>query len=307
MARNSVALVSHAWTPDIQNILKRLQREVPADHDVRLLLNTNALTPFTNLPTNNIERIIKEDLFRLPYPEKCHAGDWDIAGNIDLAFLEFRRRLPDYAFYWFVEYDVHYEGKWESFFEHFRTSPAAVIATTIEYLSKTPSKQNALTNYPRLVLPVGCGWRDNMVVKGFFPICRLSSELLDILDAQYRTGLGGLYEVTMPTIALLNGMIVEDVGGDGSFVRNDNRNRFYFADGKTYTHSPGNFVFRPEITKVLQRENTLWHPVKPAGVPLWHPLRAHGNLLRKVKEAIKLVVGRVWIRWWFATRWRPLP
>lgn len=307
MARNSVALVSHAWTPDIQNILKRLQREVPADHDVRLLLNTNALTPFTNLPTNNIERIIKEDLFRLPYPEKCHAGDWDIAGNIDLAFLEFRRRLPDYDFYWFVEYDVHYEGKWESFFEHFRTSPAAVIATTIEYLSKTPSKQNALTNYPRLVLPVGCGWRDNMVVKGFFPICRLSSELLDILDAQYRTGLGGLYEVTMPTIALLNGMIVEDVGGDGSFVRNDNRNRFYFADGKTYTHSPGNFVFRPEITKVLQRENTLWHPVKPAGVPLWHPLRVHGNLLRKVKEAIKLVVGRVWIRWWFATRWRPLP
>ena len=307
MTRNSIAMVSHVWTPDIQIIYERLQREAPSDHDVRLLLNTDTLPLVKESGGQNIEHIQVKDLFRLPYPKKRHAENWDIAGNIDMAFLEFRRRLPDYDFYWFVEYDVHYEGKWDRLFEHFRTSTAAVIATTLEYLSKTPSKHNVLTNYPRLILPGRSVWHDDMLVKGFFPICRLSSDLFNLLHQQYCAGLGGHYEVTIPTLAVLNGLIVEDVGGTGSFVRDENRDRFYFANGKTYTHSPGNFVFRPEIATVLPRQNTLWHPVKPANVPLWHPLRARGNLLKNVKELIKLVVGRAWIRWWFATRWRPLP
>ncbi len=307
MSRNSIALVSHVWTPDIKRLLERLQSEAPGDHDVRLLLNTSKPASPKGIRAEDVECIAVKDLFRLPYPKKRHTGDWDIAGNIDMAFLEFRRRLPDYDHYWFVEYDVHYEGNWSRFFEHFRDSAADVIATTLEYLSNTPSKVSVLTNYPRLILPGQSVWHDDMLVKGFFPICRLSSALLELLHQKYRAGLGGHYEVTIPTLAVLNNMLVEDVGGKGSFVREENRDRFYFADGKTYTHSPGNFVFRPEIATVLPRQNTLWHPVKPAGVPVWHALRARGNLLRNIKEAVKLVVGRIWIRWWFATRWRPLP
>lgn len=305
MMKTSVALVTHVWTPDIQMVLERLQRESPVDHDVRLLLSTNVLTSISNLPTGNIERIVVEDLFRLPYPEKCHAGEWDIAGNLDLAFLEFRRRLPDYDFYWFTEYDVHYEGKWGKFFEHFRCSDAAIIATTLDFISNIPHKLDIL-GYPKLIVPERLAWNKENMIKGFFPICRLSSLVFDALDREYRAGLGGHYEIILPTLTSLSGMIVEDIGGDGPFVRGDNRNRFYFANGSSYTHSPGNFVFRPDITKILPRQNTLWHPVKPAGVPLWHPLRIRGNFLKNIVEAIKPIIIRICIRWWFATRWRSL-
>ena len=254
----------------------------------------------------NTERILVEDLFRLPYSEKCHAGEWNIAGNLDLAFLEFRRRLPDYEFYWFVEYDVHYEGNWASLFKRFSNSDAGIIGTILDYISNNPHKLEVL-DYPRLVVPERMAWNKENMIKGFFPICRLSDLALDALDREYRTGLGGHYEITMPTLASLEDMIVEDIGGNGPFVRGDNQNRFYFANGSSYTHSPGNFVFRPNITKVLPRQNTLWHPVKPSGVPLWHPLRIRGNFLKNVLESIKPVVVRVWIRCWFATRWRPLP
>lgn len=306
MARNSIALVSHVWMPDIQKVFERLRREAPADHDVRFLLSTNSRETAPDLVADQVECIIVDDLFQQHYPEKCHADAWYIAGNLDLVFLEFRRRLPDYDFYWFVEYDVHYEGNWSRFFEHFRHRTAGLLGTTLQYIDKMPHKLNTLS-YPRLLVPETMAWNKSLMIKGFFPICRVSASLLDTLHRAYQAGLGGHYEIMMPTVAVLHGMGVEDVGGDGPFVQDDNRNRFYFANGASYTHSPGNFVFRPDITKVLPRQDTLWHPVKPAGVPLWHPIRLRGNFVKNVLESIKWIVGRAWIRWWFATRWRPLP
>ena len=305
MARNSIAMVGHVWTPDIQKAFERLHREAPADHDVRFVLSTKLRGTVPSLHAEQLECIDVEDLFGLPYPGKCHAGEWDIAGNLDLVFLEFRRRLPDYESYWFVEYDVHYQGNWSRFFEHFRGSNADILAATLEYIAKIPHKLETLY-YPVLVAPNEVGWTKNEMIKGFFPICRLSASVLDNLDHIYKKGLSGHYEIMMPTVAALYGMAIEDMGGDGPFVRDDNRNRFYFANPASYTHSPGNFVFRPNITTVLARENTLWHPVKPAGVPLWHPNRLSGNIAKNILALFKPFVGHLWIRWWFATRWRPL-
>ncbi len=301
----SVALVTHVWTPDIQRVFERLQAEAPPDHDIRFLLSADAELPDPPVPSGELVRVCREDLFRLPYPRKCHEGDWVIAGNLDLVFLEFRRRLPEYNQYWFIEYDVHYEGNWRRLFEHFRASNAALLGAIQEYIAKVPHKLDL--GYPHLSVPPGMAWKQADQVKGFYPLCRLDAALLDALDADYRAGLGGHYEIILPSVALRHGLGIEDFGGAGSFVRAENVNRFYFANAASYSHSPGNFVFRPGISKVLARENTLWHPVKPDGVPLWYPLRFRsGNVLRNWKEMLKRQVGQAWIRWWFATQWRPL-
>ncbi len=109
----------------------------------------------------------------------------------------------------------------------------------------------------------------------------------------------------MPTISAQNGMVIEDFGGRGRFVRPGNRDRFYFARGDNYSHSPGSFVFRP-VQRVLPRPNTLWHPVKPSGVLAWHPLRVEGGPARTVLELVKPLVWQAVIWLWFAVRWRPL-
>ncbi len=299
-----VALVTHVWTTDIQRVFERLGREAPTDHDVRFVLSSDTAAAPQVVPADKLLQISRADLFRQAHQQKCHAGTWEMAGNLDLVFLEVRRRLPGYSHYWFIEYDVHFEGQWSRLFEHFRASHADLLGAILEYIAKVPHKLDL--GYPSLVVPAGMPWDPLKLIKGFFPICRLSAALLDALDADYRAGLGGHYEINMPTVAAQHALAVEDFGGHGPFVRPENRNRFYFANEASWSHSPGSFVFRPNITEVLPRENTLWHPVKPEGVPLWHPIRLRSSLPKYLLEMVKVQIGRAWIRWWFATRWRPL-
>lgn len=304
--RHCIAFISHVLNPAIRDAFERLAREAPADHDVKFVLSTNDIgTDAIGMPETLLTRISRQNLLCLGYPEKCQSDGWVIDGNLDLVFLEFRRRNPGYDRFWFVEYDVHWEGRWEVLFEHFRGSDADVLGTTMQAIDEVPHKLTTLT-YPQLVIPPELGWRREDIIKGFLPICRLSRAALDVLDAAYRHGLGGHYEINVPTTSAQAGLAVEDIGGRGRFVNPENQDRFYLANGASYTHSPGTFVFRPQ-PKVLPRQNTLWHPVKPDGVPAWHPLRIRGNLAKNIVEWLKPQIWQLVIRLWFATRWRPSP
>ncbi len=302
--RTCIGLVSHLLNQPVRAVLERLRSEVPPGYDVRMILSTDDPDAgLAGLAEADVDRISREQIFELPYPTKCQIRDWDMGGNLDLVFLEFYRRYPSYDRYWFAEYDVFWQGHWSVFFDYFDSSAADLLAATIHTVDEVPHKADP--TYPRQSVPKGMAWERARVIKAFLPICRLSHRTLHTLDGAYRAGLGGHYEINVPTVAAQNGMVLEDFGGNGSFVRPDNVNRFYFARGDTFTHSPGNFVFRP-AQRVLPRQNTLWHPVKPEGVPVWFPLTFRGNLRRNIVEWIKPHVGRLIIRLWFAVRWRPL-
>jgi hypothetical protein len=301
-----VVLVTHVVNPPVKQVFERLQLEAPPDHVVHLILNSDETqASLFGIDEDNVTRITTRDLFALSYSQKCRTEDWQMAGNLDLAFLVFRRAMPQFDHYWFVEYDVHWEGNWKTFFQYFQMSDAAVLAATVQRMDEVPHKENS-PPYPKLVVPPGLQWIRQNVLKAFLPICRISGEVLDLLDAAYRQGLGAHYEVSVPSVAAQNGLSIEDYGGNGRYVRPENVNRFYFARGATYSHSPGNFVFRP-AQKVLRRANTLWHPVKPPGVAAWHPMRIGGSPAKRLLEFLKPGIWRaaVWI--WFALRWRPLP
>ena len=303
--RPCVAVVTHVLNVPVRAVFERLRREMPADHDARVILSTDdPQAALAGLAEADVERISRADILRLPFPEKCRADKWEMAGNLDLVFLEFARRNPGYDQYWFIEYDVHWEGVWSTFFEHFRASPAGVLAASVHRMDDAPHKEFS-SPYPPFVVPQGMAWPREHYLKAFLPICRVSREALDALHRGYGAGLRGHYEVMIPSVAAQNGMAVEDYGGRGAFVRPENQDRFYFAHPETYSHSPGNFVFRPSQS-VLRRRNTLWHPVKPEGVPLWHPLRIEGGVVKSLLEWGKPHAWRALIRLWFATRWRPL-
>lgn len=295
----------HVLTAAVQATFRRLQNEVPRDHDVFFLfLNDEEPKGVAEDILNQVVRVAQEDMLQLGFSEKCRREGWSITGNMDLSFLEFFRRHPGYDQYWFVEYDVHWQGHWSIFFERFRNSKAGLIAATIQRIDQVPAKLRLLS-IPELKIPPQFRWDAASNLKSFLPICRLSNSTLTALQRAYEGGLGGHYEITVPSIAAQESLEVEDIGGNGIFVRPENRNRFYFASGSTYTHSPGSFVFRPG-PKVLDRENTLWHPVKPPGVPVWHPMRLTGRLHKTLLEIMKPIGWQFIIRLWFATLWRPL-
>ena len=302
--RDCVAFVSHIANAPVRRVFERLEREAPAELDVFFLLSSDAAPEKEGPPVGeHLVQVTRDDVLRLGYPRKCQAANWEMAGNLDLVFLEFARRHPRYERIWFVEYDVHWEGKWSVLFERFRDSDADILATTILPIGRRPDRLHRHI-YPPLVLPAGPAWDPALILNGFLPICRVSRAALDALRQAYLDGLCGHYEIMLPSAAAQAGLVIEDIGGNGCFVRPENRNRFYFARAGTFSHSPGCFVFRPE-QKVLPRPNTLWHPVKPERVPLWHPLRVAGNPLKTAVEWLKPLLWRGVIRLWFATRWRP--
>jgi hypothetical protein len=145
-------------------------------------------------------------------------------------------------------------------------------------------------------------------VRGFYPIYRITARGLDAIDAAYRAGWSGHYEMGWANYILAANGIIEDIGGNGPYVAPENRNRFYFSSRRTFTKSPGTFVFRPAFRTVPARyENTLWHPVKPSGEYLnWFGLIDPRGGLKSIVERLKPSAWAIVIRIWFALYWRRL-
>jgi hypothetical protein len=71
----------------------------------------------------------------------------------------------------------------------------------------------------------------------------------------------------MPTLLSRAGFELEDIGGNGSFTKPGNINRFYQNTPISDSYAPGTFVFRPVRNAPGSKSNTLWHPVKSC--PFW--------------------------------------
>ena len=95
------------------------------------------------------------------------------------------------------------------------------------------------------------------------PIYRISRRAAQAIDHAYQSGWSGHCEVTWPTIINRAGFSIEDFGGDGEFVREPNRNRFYTNTLLDPNLAPGSLVLRPARAFTGLKKEKLWHPVKP--------------------------------------------
>jgi hypothetical protein len=312
MVKFAVVITTHFFNDEMLGMFRRLRAEAPPDYDVFLALNRGKADRAAPEGTEEIaERLYicnEASLTRLPYPDKCRPEGWSgkgwtlNPGNTDLIVLSFFLEHPDYDYYWGIEYDVHYEGNWSFLFERFERSDADILGTTLYPAHLTPHKK--LDN--PIVDQEGNPVSPEAITRGFYPIFRLSHRAAAALDEAYRAGWGGHYEMTWATIAKRHGYAVEDIGGNGPYVKPHNRNVFYFNKLSTHTLSPGTFVFKPVFSKVSPRKNTLWHPVKPADIFVWQHYRfeTNGNLAEKIFVKLKPAICRIVIWFWFSTHWR---
>jgi hypothetical protein len=189
-----------------------------------------------------------------------------IPGNTILPLMLFYRCHPNYDFYWIVEYDVRFSGRWSRFFRHFADSSADLLGTTLVRHVETPDWYH----WPSLELKDDT-LDSTQYLRGFFPIYRVSHRAVEQLDRSLAAGNRGHYECLMPTLLYNAGMLLEDIGGEGEFVQPANRNRFYRNTPSAPFLAPGTFIFRPIMQRAGSEPNKLWHPVKPR--PWW--LRAY--------------------------------
>lgn len=175
-----------------------------------------------------------------------------VPGSNHFPLLKFFKENQCYDYYWLVEDDVRFSGDWKDFFDSFASSTSDFLSSVIETKAENP------TWYWWTSLKTGNEViAEEKLLKSFNPIYRLSSLALVCIDAHLRIGWMGHYEVLLPTLLYNKGFLLEDFGGEGTFVRPENNARFY--DDTSMRIAP----VLPD-----DRKNYLFHPVKEEKVRL---------------------------------------
>lgn len=295
--RTLLLFQTHYMDARLERAFRRLARQAPAHFDCRVLVH---LPPGAKVPPRLAglpHHLVGTDALRaMPYPRKTAAADWTGrawelwgGGHCDLIPLHAMLAAPGYDRYWVIEYDVAFTGDWGRFFAAFEDSEADLLATCIRARQDDPH----WVCWPSIEGPEAAH-----ATGAFMPLWRVSARLLAAMDAAYRAGFGGHLEASWSTLAAARGMALEDIGGDGPFVRAGNRRRFYTAAPSSAVQfylAPGTFFARPAMYRAGRRRDTLWHPVKP-----WH-------WREEIRAGVKewRVIGGRWkrgLREWWARR-----
>jgi hypothetical protein len=262
--RTAVVLVSHTLHRTVLRRFAKLEREIPPHHDAFFAYDATDATAETLGRARNAvgNRLLPFDRGRVTdteYPDPWADPERQtIRGNFGLLYLHCARLAPGYSRYWFIEYDVVYTGEWTELFRTFENSAADVVGTTLGAVEHNPDWHwwQSLETTPDIDRSE---WR-----RGFFPVVRLSRDVLARVDEGYRAGWSGHFEAVLPTLARHHGLELEDIGGDGPYVSDNNRNQFYVNTPGNDRLSPGTFVYRPVRSRPGVLPGKLWHPVKPA-------------------------------------------
>lgn len=175
-----------------------------------------------------------------------------VPGSNHFPLLKFFKENQCYDYYWLVEDDVRFSGEWKDFFGSFASCTSDFLSSVIETKAENP------TWYWWISLKTGNEViAEEKLLKSFNPIYRLSSQALVCIDAHLRIGWMGHYEVLLPTLLYNKGFLLEDFGGEGTFVRPENNAKFY--DDTSMRIAP----VLPD-----DRKNYLFHPVKEEKVRL---------------------------------------
>ena len=169
-----------------------------------------------------------------------------VPGSNHFPLLKFFKENQGYDYYWLVEDDVRFSGEWKEFFGSFASCTSDFLSSVIETKAENPNW------YWWTSLKTGNAViAEEKQMKSFNPIYRLSRQALTCIDAHLRIGWMGHHEVLLPTLLYNKGFLLEDFGGDGSFVRQENKSKFYDLTSM-------------RIAPVLpdDRKNYLFHPVK---------------------------------------------
>lgn len=231
----------------------------------------------------SISRRDEKTLAPKRYAEMHKRGGAILPGFSDLAGMPalLNGRLSAYKYIWLVEYDVDFSGTWHDFFAELVQSDADLMGTTF---------------YPRAQCPDWYHWAwfeappevsADYHVRSFGPILRFSRRMINCyVDAARDGRWRGHSEALYPTLALYNGLKIQDFGGYGPFTPASLLGKNYCNTSTDRYLSPGTFVFRPVEHRAYFRDAPEQFPTRGF---LYHPVKVHDEVVRKNRTLAKVV------------------
>lgn len=276
-----VVVQTHVFGRQVKRAFMAISRSLPSGFEAIVLVHLSPNVPVPPLLETVPHLVVRTPDIRVAeYTVKSGLDrlGWAIwnGGHTDLPLLRLAHAKPGYAYYWGIEYDVRYTGSWRMFFQRYDDSDADFLGANIRDAVNDPKWHwwDTLVVPPGVPPPAGPA-----LLCSFMPVYRVSSRLVQAVDHAYRTGWSGHSEVTWPTLARHFGMTIADLGGEGAYVRPQDRGHVYTNNTDNYLLSPGTYVFKP-VKHVCWQRNMLWHPVKPVGPTLQEDYERFRNKLR---------------------------
>ena len=256
MKKDTVILfVSHILNDKIVSRYHALKDETCSFADIFLLIQKNG-DEILNVP---------EDINYYPFSvESLNELDYNpiresiVPGSNHFALLQFYRDYPLYDYYWNIEYDVCFSGKWSFFFDKFSFVEADFLSSHIQIYPDYPEWAWWNTLEPQL-LPIP----QADYIKSFNPIYRITNRALALIDSMQVNGFRGHHEVLIPTLLNHYNLKIVDFGGNGKFVLPGYEEQFYLSEpNKERVNIGGTMSYRPVFESVGDVPDKLYHPVK---------------------------------------------
>ena len=204
-----------------------------------------------------------------------------IPGHAHFPLFQFFLDNPNYDYYWFIEYDVRFSGKWNLFFDAFLTVRADFLTCHIRPYADEPSWSWWQLKHPQEHIPL------HKRLRSFNPIYRISNVALSFLHKAFKAGWCGHHEVALPTLLHHNGFTIREISGRGKYTVPGMEDKFYFSsDANNKGELSGMTMrYRPTFWLYGRQKNKLYHPVKPPAKTLRenisYYLSAYKQLLNK--------------------------
>lgn len=253
---NAILFLTDKWDGGIMEKYNKLKRTSLMDRDVHLIYHDTGkrlprslkkLDPFV------FDNSILNCLGYKPISSKL------VPGSNHFPLLKFYLEHPQYRYYWNIEDDVYFNGKWETFFDYF--SQENIVS---DFLSCNVNDYNdqSLWYWWNTIAHPFKEIAQISKVRSFNPIFRISNRALKFLHEELSEEWCGHHEVLIPTLLKNAGFIINDFGGTGKYVLPECRNKFYISSPEDEGLSSGTMRFRPVIRKEEISEELLYHPVK---------------------------------------------
>lgn len=256
MKKEVIFFLTHKYNNQILNNIHKIYKE-KGERDFYVLFHGNGNVD--NLPVQ-VLTFLFEELRSLNF--ELIKENTLVPGSVHVPLFYYFQEFPHYDYYWFIEYDVEFGGKWESLFNTYRECEADFISS---YITPYENEKNRDwpwwgLEHPKKKIP------KSKRVRSFNPINRISNQAMRFLADELSTGWKGHNEVLLSTILYQNNFQLLDFGN--GFFSNSRYPNFYTGN---YFHNEifgaldflkfGTMRYIPPMRKVGYRK-MLYHPVK---------------------------------------------
>ncbi len=252
--KTAIAYITHIYNEEIEKNLLELKNCTQDFATLYIIYQDGSFQASIPSGIGEFKFSLKELNLMGCSPFGCNITD----GNSHLIMLDFFRCHDGYDHYWFIEYDVRFNGNWKDFFSFFKDKCEDFVTAHV-----CDAPQKPTWPHWNSISLVNLSIKREDRLSSFNPICRLSNRAMDLLEERCHLGDFGHLEVLLPTLFKYYHLQIADFGGTGKYTYVGYPNLFYMDNPQVAGLDRCTHRYRPVYLKEdICLPDNIYHPVK---------------------------------------------